>query len=204
MGFASPSPRQTLYPVFFWKIGNGLWVLGQMGGPTFGPIVCFSKQLAAELPYWTRRLLSSPLAAFSLPLTTPAQASITQESLHSFPFLESPNPSFGSCPLFNTATSLPNVTTLTHSCLELLDTLTYRNPQLPVSPLSHSDCTWFIDGSSSLRSTVFYQAGYAMVSSDPVVVPSSLHQARLLRRQSSSSLATSTCTRQSHQYIQRF
>lgn len=55
--------------------------------PPLALLPVFLNSWMQQLPYWTRRLLSSPLVALSLPLITPAQGSpVTQESLHSVPF----------------------------------------------------------------------------------------------------------------------
>jgi hypothetical protein len=154
-----------------------LGVLGQMKGPTFAPAAYLSKQLEPVVKGWLPCLCALTVAAiftqevskftFGKLTTVLSPHQLTDHLSHHclsnlcpsrlqlihITFIENPNVTLQACPPLNPAALLPDFTSLEHSCLESLETLTYCQPHLSSSPLPNPDISWFIDGSSSLDST---------------------------------------------------
>lgn len=84
-------------------------------------------------------------------------------------FLENSSVLLDICPPSNQASLLPKATIATHYCIESLKSLSYKNPQLSVSTLSHPDNSWFVKEISSLSTMGSHQVDDALFFSDQVV-----------------------------------
>ncbi|KAK1337040.1 hypothetical protein QTO34_003085 [Cnephaeus nilssonii] len=163
-------------------------VLTQPLGPAFTPVAYLSRQLDPTVQGWQPCLRALAAAAA---LTKEAQKICLQERLQDLLshrslsllapsrmqefhllFLESPDISLTQSPALNPATLLPAASTqpvATHSCPEVVETLTQPRAELADLPLYNPDLTLFVDGSSCLDPQGRQKASYEVVTLERIL-----------------------------------